>query len=278
MPDLLRGHRWQSAEALAVIGMLPRRGERRDDDVEDGQGMGEPARCRSGEVAASSWRMVTASTTRGSASTGRPRSVRVTPRSTSTSARSASGVAQLPRGVAVRQAGDRHVESERRPCTKPSQLLRNARKRVCFDGGVINRRLIKASDASWTFGCGLSAVIAITCATAGTFFDIHLVARAQVYCQVDLSSGEKLAEVAWLLSRIVVVPTVSVLSAIASLPFYLLARLPWLAGRVWPVPILLTLTIGVSIAGPVAMVLYDVATEGTPGDCVLPWWPSWLPS
>lgn len=163
-------------------------------------------------------------------------------------------------------------------CTKPSHLVRNARIPVCFDIGVINRRLVKADDVSWTFGCGFSLVIAATCATAGTFFDIHLVARAQVYCQADLSSGEKLGEVLWLASRIVVLPIVSVLSVIASLPLHLLARLPWLAGRVWPVPILLTLTVGVSIAGPVAMVLYDVAVEGTPGDCVLPWWPSWLPS
>ncbi|GAA3588519.1 hypothetical protein GCM10022419_083560 [Nonomuraea rosea] len=143
---------------------------------------------------------------------------------------------------------------------------------------MINRRSIRAGDASWTFGCGLTAVIAVTCATAGTYFDITLVARAQVYCGTDLSSGEKLVEVLWLLSRIVVVPIVSVLSAIASLPLHLLGRLPRLAGRVWPVPILLALTIAVSIAGPVAMVLYDVAAEGTPDGCVLPWWPTWLPA
>ncbi|NUW43374.1 hypothetical protein [Nonomuraea rhodomycinica] len=152
------------------------------------------------------------------------------------------------------------------------------RIRVCFDGGVINRGRTKAGDASWAFGCGLTVVIAATCATAATFFDILLVTRAQVHCQGDPSSGEKFADVFWLLSRIVVIPMVSALSAIVSLPFHLLARLPWLAGRVWPVPVLLALTIGVSVAGPVAMVLYDVATEGTPGDCVLPWWPSWLPS
>ncbi|NJP91742.1 hypothetical protein HCN51_20145 [Nonomuraea sp. FMUSA5-5] len=87
---------------------------------------------------------------------------------------------------------------------------------------MILRRLPRAGDASWTFGCGLSAVVA--------------------------------------------------------LPFHLLARLPPLAGRVWPVPVLVALSVTVSVAGPVAMVLYDVATEGTPGDCVLPWWPSWLPS
>ncbi|AQZ62883.1 unnamed protein product [[Actinomadura] parvosata subsp. kistnae] len=143
---------------------------------------------------------------------------------------------------------------------------------------MILRRLPRAGDASWTFGCGLSAVVALTCAAAGTFFDIHLVARAQVHCQGDLSSGEKFAEVFWLLSRFVVVPAVAVLSAIAALPLQLLARLPPLAGRVWPVPVLVALSVTVSVAGPVAMVLYDVATEGTPGDCVLPWWPSWLPS
>ncbi|MFF4624874.1 hypothetical protein [Nonomuraea jabiensis] len=53
-------------------------------------------------------------------------------------------------------------------------------------------------------------------------------------------------------------------------------------GSVAPAPgclaVLSLLAAGVSIAGPVAMVMYDVATEGTPGDCVLPWWPSWLPS
>ncbi|MEV4577144.1 hypothetical protein AB0K16_28270 [Nonomuraea jabiensis] len=152
------------------------------------------------------------------------------------------------------------------------------RTSVCFDGSVIDRRLEKAGEVSWTFGCGLSVVVAMACAIAGSYFDITLVARAQVYCGLDLSSGEKLSEVLWLLSRYAVIPVVSVLSAVLALPLHLVARLPPVAGRVWPVPLLSLLAVGVSIAGPVAMVMYDIATEGTPDDCVLPWWPSWLPS
>ncbi|GAA2907452.1 hypothetical protein ACFQQB_18150 [Nonomuraea rubra] len=80
-------------------------------------------------------------------------------------------------------------------------------------------------EVYWTFGCGLSLISAVLCATFGTFLDIHLVARAQLYCAGDLSSGERFAGTLWILS---------------------------------------------CFAGPVLMILYDLATEGTPGDCVLP--------
>ncbi|MEV0234724.1 hypothetical protein [Nonomuraea sp. NPDC050786] len=103
-------------------------------------------------------------------------------------------------------------------------------------------------------------------------------ARAQLYCLGDLSAGENFAGTIWALSRILIFPVISVLSALVALSFHLLTRLPWLARRIWPEPILLALTVAGSIAGPITMTLYDVATEGTPGDCVLPWWPSWLPS
>lgn len=143
---------------------------------------------------------------------------------------------------------------------------------------MTERRTPQAREVYWTFGCGLSAIIAIACGTFGTFLDIHLVARAQLYCLGDLSFGENVAGTIWALSRIAIFPVVSVLSALLALSFHLLTRLPWLAGRIWPGLILLVLTVAGSIAGPMAMTLYDVAAEGTPGDCVLPWWPSWLPS
>ncbi|MEU4697435.1 hypothetical protein [Nonomuraea dietziae] len=143
---------------------------------------------------------------------------------------------------------------------------------------MTEQRTPEAREVYWTFGCGLSAIIATACATVGTFLDIHLVARGQLYCLGDLSSGENFAGAIWSLSRIVIFPIISVLSALVAQPFHLLARLPWLAGRMGSGVILLALTVAGSIAGPIAMTLYDVATEGTPGDCVLPWWPSWLPS
>ncbi|GAB1821114.1 hypothetical protein [Herbidospora sp. RD11066] len=121
-------------------------------------------------------------------------------------------------------------------------------------------------------------IIAITCGTAGAFLDIHLVARAELYCLGDLSSGENFAGAVWALTRIVIFPTVSVASALVAQSFHLLTRLPWLAGRLWPSLIPLALTASGSIIGPAAMTMYDLATKGTPGDCVLPLWPSWLPS
>ncbi len=166
----------------------------------------------------------------------------------------------------------------RAPCTGSAHTLRVVRIRVCFDDAVTVRRRPQAREVYWAFGCGLSAVIALACATFGTFLDIHLVARAQLYCLGDLGSGEKFAGTGWALSRIVIFPAVSVLSALGAQSFHLLARLPWPAGRVWPGVLLLALTVAGSVAGPVAMTVYDLAGEGTPGDCVLPWWPSWLPS
>ncbi|MCK2215320.1 hypothetical protein MF672_016215 [Actinomadura sp. ATCC 31491] len=90
----------------------------------------------------------------------------------------------------------------------------------------------RARDIFWTFGCGLSVVIAVGCATFGTFLDLHLVARAQLYCQGDLSSGERFAGVWWSLSRVVIFPIVSVLSALAAQALHLPARLPWPAAVV----------------------------------------------
>ncbi|MFC7384131.1 hypothetical protein [Sphaerisporangium rhizosphaerae] len=163
-------------------------------------------------------------------------------------------------------------------CTRSSHVLRIARIRVCFDGAVIKWGVPEGREVYWTFGCGLSAIITVACATFGTLFDVYLVAHAQVYCLGHLNAGENLAGTLWSLSRFVIFPIVSVLSALVAMSFHLLARLPWLARRTWPGLVLLALTVAGSVAGPVAMTLYDVATEGTPGDCVLPWWPSWLPS
>ncbi|MEU7004661.1 hypothetical protein [Nonomuraea sp. NPDC046570] len=120
--------------------------------------------------------------------------------------------------------------------------------------------------------------IAIAFAIFGTLLDIRLVAHIKVYCVGDLSMGEKFAGLLWMSSRIVLFPIVSVLSAVFSLVFLLLARLPWVRARGWLEPILFALAIAGSAAGPVALILHDIATEGTPPGCVLPWWPSWLPS
>ncbi|MFC4117130.1 hypothetical protein [Nonomuraea zeae] len=136
----------------------------------------------------------------------------------------------------------------------------------------------EAGDLRWAFGCAFPVIIALSFATLGTFFEIHLVARAHVYCAGDLSSGENFAGSLWMVSRLVLFPVVSVVSALVSPVFQMLARLPRLAGRLWLELLLLALTIAVSAAGPVALTLYDLATQGTPGDCVLPWWPSWLPA
>ncbi|MGW3344887.1 hypothetical protein ACWDA3_16365 [Nonomuraea rubra] len=137
---------------------------------------------------------------------------------------------------------------------------------------MTERRLPQVREVYWTFGCGLSLISAVLCATFGTFLDIHLVARAQLYCAGDLSSGERFAGTLWILSRIVIFPIVSVLSALVAQAFHLLARLPWLAGRSWSGAVLLPLTVAGCFAGRVLMILYALATEGTPGDCVLPRW------
>lgn len=130
----------------------------------------------------------------------------------------------------------------------------------------------------WATGCGMSAVVALTCATLGTFLDIVLVARAQGYCLGDLSAGESLAGLIWAASRFVVFPVISGISLLASLPVILLSRLPWLANNGLPKAILTLLAVLVSIAGPIVVIVHDVATEGITGDCEPPWWPSWLPS
>ncbi|WP_433257558.1 hypothetical protein ACQPYK_20870 [Streptosporangium sp. CA-135522] len=140
------------------------------------------------------------------------------------------------------------------------------------------RHSTEAGDIRWAFGCGFPVIIALAFATAGTFFEIHLVARAHLYCAGDLSAGENFAGSIRVVSRLVLFPIVSVVSALISLAFQLLARLPRLAGRMWLELLLLALTLAVSAAGPVALTLHDLATQGTPGNCVLPWWPSWLPS
>ncbi|MEU1392246.1 MULTISPECIES: hypothetical protein [unclassified Nonomuraea] len=95
-------------------------------------------------------------------------------------------------------------------------------------------------DVRWTFGRAFPAVAAMACATAGTWYETSLVAHAHIYRAGDLSAGE---------------------------------------GFAGAVRVLLTvLALAVTLAGPVALTLYDLATQGTPDDCVLPWWPAWLPS
>ncbi|MGW4407468.1 hypothetical protein ACWEJ6_25835 [Nonomuraea sp. NPDC004702] len=135
-----------------------------------------------------------------------------------------------------------------------------------------------AGDVGWAFGCAFPAVAAIACATAGTWYETSLVAHAHVYCAGDLSAGEGFAGAVWVLSRFVLFPAVSAGSALLSLPVQLLARLPWAAGRLWPQLLLTVLALAVTVSGPVALTVYDVATQGTPGDCVVPWWPAWLPA
>lgn len=127
-------------------------------------------------------------------------------------------------------------------------------------------------------GRGLAAVVAVVCATAGTCFEILLVARARAHCLGDLSAGEQFAGTVWVVSRIVAFPVVSALSALLALSFHTVARLPWLAGRRWLGVVLPPLMVVAALTGPAAMTLYDLATAGAPGGCVLPGWPSWFPS
>ncbi|MFI7044862.1 hypothetical protein ACWDUI_21910 [Streptosporangium sandarakinum] len=134
-----------------------------------------------------------------------------------------------------------------------------------------------ADDVLWVTGCGMLAVVALASATFGTFLDIFLVARAQNHCLGDLGTGERFAGFIWATGRLVVFPVVAAGSALASAPIGLIARLPWLARYGWPKAVLATVAVLAAAAGPTAMILYDVATEGAPGDCVPPWWPSWLP-
>lgn len=129
----------------------------------------------------------------------------------------------------------------------------------------------------WVTGCGMLVVVALASATFGTFLDIFLVARAQNHCLGDLGTGERFAGFIWATGRLVVFPVVAAGSALASAPIGLIARLPWLARYGWPKAVLATVAVLAAAAGPTAMILYDVATEGAPGDCVPPWWPSWLP-
>ncbi|GAA2853536.1 hypothetical protein GCM10010517_11380 [Streptosporangium fragile] len=142
---------------------------------------------------------------------------------------------------------------------------------------MTERNTSGADDVFWAMGCGTLVAVALTWATLGTLLDIVLVARTQRYCLGDLSVGEGLAGFMWAASRLVIFPVVSGVSVLVSLPIDLLARLPWFAERGWLKAAMVTLAILVSISGPMAMILYDVATVGTPGDCVPPWWPSWLP-
>ncbi|MGJ6968617.1 hypothetical protein ACSDR0_42595 [Streptosporangium sp. G11] len=135
-----------------------------------------------------------------------------------------------------------------------------------------------ASDARWTLGFGSLVIVALTCAMFGTFIDIIPVARAQHYCLGDPSAGEGFAGFVWATSRLAVFPIVSGVSAIATLMINLLIRLPCFVGHGWLKVILLVLVILISIVGPMAMILYDFATGGTPGGCVPPWWLSWLPA
>jgi hypothetical protein len=143
---------------------------------------------------------------------------------------------------------------------------------------VSERNTPGASDARWALGFGSLVIVALTCATFGTFMEIIPVARAQRYCLGDLSAGEGLAGFVWATSRLVVLPIVSGVSAIATLLINLLIRLPCFVGHGGLKVILLVLVILVSIVGPMAMILHDFATGGTPGDCVPPWWLAWLPS
>ncbi|MET9066376.1 hypothetical protein [Streptosporangium sandarakinum] len=134
-----------------------------------------------------------------------------------------------------------------------------------------------ADDVLWVTGCGMLAVVALASATFGTFLDIFLVARAQTHCLGDLSAGERFAGFIWATGRLVVFPVVAAGSALASAPISLIARLPWLARYGWPKAVLAAVAVLAAAAGPTAVIIYDVATKGTPGDCVPPWWPSWLP-
>ncbi|MFB9719756.1 hypothetical protein [Planobispora longispora] len=133
------------------------------------------------------------------------------------------------------------------------------------------------NDVFWVMGCGIVMAVALTYATLGTFVDIVLVVRAQRHCLGDLGAGEGLAGFVWAMSRFLVFPIVAGGSALVSLPVGLIAHLPRFAKRGWLRGVLMVLAVLVASAGPTAMILYDVAAGGTPGGCLPPWWPSWLP-
>ncbi|MBG0829746.1 hypothetical protein HS041_18440 [Planomonospora sp. ID67723] len=133
------------------------------------------------------------------------------------------------------------------------------------------------NDAFWVMGCGMLVAVALTCATLGTFVDIVLVVRTQHHCLGDLSAGEGFAGFVWATSRLLIFPIVAGGSALASLPISLIAHLPWFARHVWLKAVLMLIAVLVAAAGPMAMIVHGVAAEGTPGNCIPPWWPSWLP-
>ncbi|GIH90548.1 hypothetical protein ACFFMN_08565 [Planobispora siamensis] len=118
--------------------------------------------------------------------------------------------------------------------------------------------------------------VALTCATLGTFLDIVLVARRQQHCLGDLGTGEAMAGFVWAASRLVVFPIVAGGSALVSLPINLVACLPWFAKHGLLKAALMACAVLIAAAGPAAMLVHDVTADTTPGECVPPWWPSWI--
>jgi hypothetical protein len=142
---------------------------------------------------------------------------------------------------------------------------------------MAQRETPTAADPRWLLGIAFPIVIAAACGIVGTMVHLRLVSTAHLYCVGDMSISDRIGKIGWVATRVVLFPVVSVLSAIAAVPFSLLARLPALAGRPTVQAVLLGLTIMVPFAGPVAFTLYDLAAE-TPDDCALPPLPFWLPA
>lgn len=122
------------------------------------------------------------------------------------------------------------------------------------------------------------AIAVSVCAALGTFLDAFLVARTRGYCLGDLNAVESFSASIWPISRLIVFPVISGISLLAALPVILVAHLPWFADHGWLRATLTALAVLVSITGPAATIIHDVATEGITGDCDPPWWPCWLPS
>ncbi|GAA3009913.1 hypothetical protein [Streptosporangium longisporum] len=133
------------------------------------------------------------------------------------------------------------------------------------------------SDALWAMGCGVSVAVAPACAVLGTFVDALLVSRAHGYCLDESGTGEDFFDLTWMAGRLIVFPVVTGVSLLASFPIVLIAHRVRFADHGWWKAVMTAFAILVSITGPVATIVHDVATEGITGDCDPPWWPSWLP-
>ncbi|MFJ2033781.1 hypothetical protein [Streptosporangium sp. NPDC087985] len=138
-----------------------------------------------------------------------------------------------------------------------------------------------------TLGCGgvLGAIILLSAAAAWT--DSQLVDSTLAYCFGDFGAGEALASLIWLGGRWLIFMAVFLFGALLVAAFRALGKRAGDRAAVVAFRAGLWLGVVVLVAGPVALILYDFATTGTPtgvrgincgAENVPPWWPAWLPS